>query len=146
MRCRVSKGRLLSLVPAVVVVLGMSVPHSGYALSPTGHVAVLFELDSAEIMPVPHQSILQVLADWSHGGPNAGLLIECYADRVGSEAYNMALSERRCQTVRDALMKGGVPASKIETRAVGEVEFQVRTQDNVAEQANRVAYLSVTWN
>ena len=125
------------------VILGA---HDAGALSPTGHVAVLFESNSAEIKPDPHPSILQALADWSHGGPSAGLLVECYADRVGSEAYNIVLSERRCDVVRAALVAGGVPSDRIETRAFGEREFQVRTEDTVAEQGNRVAYISMKWD
>jgi outer membrane protein OmpA-like peptidoglycan-associated protein len=57
----------------------------------------------------------------------------------------MVLSERRCETVQAALMAGGVPSDRIETHAFGESEFQ-RTEDNVSDQANRVANISIKWN
>jgi outer membrane protein OmpA-like peptidoglycan-associated protein len=141
----IRRGQVVAVVPPLFAVLTLFVSTNGYALSPTGHVVVLFETNSAEIKLSPHPSILQALADWSHGGPTAGLLVECYADRVGSDAYNMVLSERRCETVQAALMAGGVPSDRIETHAFGESEFQ-RTEDNVSDQANRVANISIKWD
>jgi outer membrane protein OmpA-like peptidoglycan-associated protein len=60
-----------------------------------------------------------------------------HADRAGPEDYNMALSLRRADSVRAALIAGGVPADKITVAGRGESEPAVPTPDGVKEQANR---------
>jgi outer membrane protein OmpA-like peptidoglycan-associated protein len=49
----------------------------------------------------------------------AQLMIVGHADVRGPQEYNQALSERRVRIVRDYLVSKGVPADKIQTRAVG---------------------------
>jgi hypothetical protein len=49
----------------------------------------------------------------------ARLMIVGHADVRGSRAYNQALSERRATLIRNYLVSKGVPADKIQTRAVG---------------------------
>jgi peptidoglycan-associated lipoprotein len=65
------------------------------------------------------------------------------ADRVGSSTDNLALSRRRADQVRDALVTAGVPAARIETRWTGEGKQDVATGDEVAEQRNRVVDITV---
>ena len=60
-----------------------------------------------------------------------------HADRAGSEDYNMALSLRRADSVREALIAGGVSADAITVAGRGESEPAVPTADGVKEQANR---------
>lgn len=43
-----------------------------------------------------------------------------HTDRIGTEKYNQALSERRAAAVKDYLVKQGVPAERIYTEARGE--------------------------
>jgi OOP family OmpA-OmpF porin len=43
-----------------------------------------------------------------------------YADRIGSDAYNMRLSSQRAETVRGYLVNNGVDSEKINTEARGE--------------------------
>lgn len=64
-------------------------------------------------------------------------------DRVGTPAANMALSQRRADAVRDALVSAGVPASRIETTWTGEGRQEVATADEAAEQRNRVVDVTV---
>jgi len=46
--------------------------------------------------------------------------VEGHTDAIGSEAYNMKLSERRAESVRDYLTSHGVAAGRITTAAFGE--------------------------
>lgn len=64
-------------------------------------------------------------------------------DRVGSATANLALSQRRADQVRDALITAGVPAARIDTRWTGEAKQDVATGDQVAEQRNRVVDITV---
>jgi len=54
--------------------------------------------------------------------PDAHLILEGRADRRGSVAYNMALSQRRADRVKNFLVGQGVNASNIETKAFGKSE------------------------
>ena len=64
-------------------------------------------------------------------------------DRVGTPAANMALSERRADAVRDALVRAGVPASRIDTTWTGERRQAMATADEASEQRNRVVDITV---
>ncbi|TBR25145.1 MAG: OmpA family protein, partial [Reyranella sp.] len=58
-------------------------------------------------------------------------------DTSGSESYNMALSLRRANAVKDALVREGVPATNIAVLGRGEQGLLVQTGDNVREPQNR---------
>ena len=64
-------------------------------------------------------------------------------DRVGDAASNVALSQRRADQVRDALIAAGVPAAHIDTRWTGESSQKVSTIDEASEQRNRVVDVTV---
>lgn len=60
-----------------------------------------------------------------------------HTDTSGPENYNMALSLRRANTVKDALVRNGVPANAIDAVGVGEARLMVPTGDGVREPQNR---------
>jgi outer membrane protein OmpA-like peptidoglycan-associated protein len=57
--------------------------------------------------------------------------------RPGSEQYNLALSLRRAEAVKAAMIKQGVPASLIVVVGKGESQPLVPTADGVREPQNR---------
>jgi OOP family OmpA-OmpF porin len=60
-----------------------------------------------------------------------------HADRAGPEDYNLQLSLRRANAVRDALVARGISPSNISVAGRGEAEPAVPTPDGVPEQRNR---------
>ena len=66
-----------------------------------------------------------------------------HTDLSGSFDYNMGLSLRRADAVRDALIAGGVSPNQITTAGRGEAEPAVPTADGVREQANRRAEIII---
>jgi OOP family OmpA-OmpF porin len=66
-----------------------------------------------------------------------GVSVTGHADRSGSAAYNLGLSLRRANAVRDALMSEGVAPDVIGVAARGESEPAVWTPNGVPEAANR---------
>jgi outer membrane protein OmpA-like peptidoglycan-associated protein len=50
----------------------------------------------------------------------AVIRLDGYTDVRGTEAYNAALSTARAEAVRDALIRGGMPADRVIVTAVGE--------------------------
>lgn len=50
------------------------------------------------------------------------VLVTGHTDRIGTQAYNQKLSERRADAVRDYLVSKGVPRDKIETLGMGKTQ------------------------
>ncbi|HUL09380.1 MAG TPA: OmpA family protein [Candidatus Acidoferrum sp.] len=97
---------------------------------------VLFDFDKSNINAAAQAVIDQILADAKKMG-TVNLSATGHADRAGSENYNMALSLRRADAVRAALIAGGISADAITVAGRGESEPAVPTADGVKEQANR---------
>src|SRR4029079_15093862 len=60
-----------------------------------------------------------------------------HTDTSGRENYNMPLSLRRANAVKDALVQNGVPATAIAVVGRGEQGLLVPTPDGVREPQNR---------
>lgn len=54
--------------------------------------------------------------------PNITIRMTSHTDRVGSEAYNQALSERRAKSVVDYLIAAGIAPARLEFRGMGETQ------------------------
>ena len=67
-----------------------------------------------------------------------------YADTVGSDAYNMSLSQRRATTVANYLKSKGVAASKIKVIAKGESEATGKTAAERAKDRKVVIDIHMT--
>jgi OOP family OmpA-OmpF porin len=78
-----------------------------------------FAFDSSTLTPEAiHQlsDTLQALQD----DPELRIRIDGYTDSIGSDAYNLRLSERRAEAVKRYLVSEGIAPSRIETRGLGE--------------------------
>ena len=64
------------------------------------------------------------------------VVISGYTDRIGSEDYNMKLSQRRADAVKAYLVEQGIADSRIETVAKGEAD-PIAACDNIKGKANR---------
>ena len=67
----------------------------------------------------------------------SGVAIAGYTDLAGTQQYNLALSKRRADTVKAALVKDGVPAAAIDASWHGKENPRVPTADGVREPQNR---------
>jgi outer membrane protein OmpA-like peptidoglycan-associated protein len=72
--------------------------------------------------------------------PNARFEIIGHTDRRGSDAYNMGLSQRRADSIKELLVQRGIDADKLVTVAKGESEPLITNPKNEAdhEQNRRV--------
>ena len=95
-----------------------------------------FPLDS-DVLGDSAQGALAALVREVKGHAKASINVNGHADRLGTEDYNMDLSERRARFVVDALRKSGVPASMLKYFAYGESDPAVPTADSVGEPKNR---------
>jgi outer membrane protein OmpA-like peptidoglycan-associated protein len=101
-----------------------------------GAYLVFFAWDQADLTPVTQAVLAQVVADYARGQPTR-VVIAGHADRSGTEAYNLALSEQRAQNVARALTARGVPPSALDVQWFGESKPRISTADGVREPQNR---------
>jgi outer membrane protein OmpA-like peptidoglycan-associated protein len=83
------------------------------------------------------QAVIAQLVRYIQSAGNVTVHINGHADRVGSEDYNMSLSERRARFVVKALEAAGIANNIIQFFAFGESDPAVATEDGVAEPKNR---------
>jgi OOP family OmpA-OmpF porin len=103
---------------------------------------VYFDWDRYDIRPDGAAVIADVIADAATLGAPP-ISVTGHTDLSGSAEYNMGLSLRRADSVRDALIAGGVMPEQITTAGRGEEEPAVPTADGVREQANRRAEIII---
>jgi len=102
---------------------------------------VYFGFDSSEITS-QSASILNQHASLLNSNANAGVLIAGNTDERGSREYNMALGERRAQSVSGYLAAQGVSASNIRVISYGEERPVATGTTEEAYAQNRRAELS----
>lgn len=103
---------------------------------------VYFDFDKSNITPAGQAVIDNVLSDAkAHGTPNISVV--GHTDTAGPADYNLKLSLRRADSVRSALIRGGISADRITTAGRGETELAVPTKDGVPEAKNRRAEIIV---
>jgi outer membrane protein OmpA-like peptidoglycan-associated protein len=83
----------------------------------------------------------KILADWK--GKAAGFRIVGHADAVGSEKYNRILSQKRADAVKNALVRRGLPASRISALGVGQKDLAVKTKRGQRLRENRRVQLII---
>jgi peptidoglycan-associated lipoprotein len=108
-----------------------------------GWYQVMFDTNKFDLTP-NGQAVINNVANAVSSDKAVWVTVIGKTDRVGSEAANLALSEKRAERVRDALVATGkVPANRIATRWSGEGKQDVVTPDDVAERRNRVVDITV---
>ncbi len=97
---------------------------------------VFFGFASAEVTTAGTRVIDDAIAAAERLGI-VDFTITGHADRAGPEDFNLELSLKRANAVRDVLVERGVKSSGISVAGRGEAENAVATADGVREQANR---------
>jgi OOP family OmpA-OmpF porin len=88
----------------------------------------LFGFDSAKLNP--NQPKLDDIANVLSGNTSIdNVTISGYADRLGSDKYNLKLSERRANAVKDYLVGKGVSANRLNAVGKGEANPVVTCND-----------------
>lgn len=96
----------------------------------------LFDTDSSDIRSNEMSKVSDIAA-YMRQNPPTQVGIDGYADPRGTKPYNQALSERRVNAIRDALVEAGVPGNKIQTGAFGEQRLQCNESTEACWQSNR---------
>ncbi|OEZ54322.1 OmpA family protein [Duganella sp. HH105] len=106
---------------------------------------VLFNVDRAELSAEGMRTA-QKLADVLLQDPRGAVLIEGFTDSTGTAAHNLELSQRRAESVRNALIGMGVKADKVATRGYGEAFPVASNTDAGSRQLNRRVEIVLSQN
>ena len=97
---------------------------------------VLFAFDKATLSPEAFRNV-DKLADFLKKHPNRSVLIEGHTDSVGSDEYNLDLSEKRADAVRNALVAKGVGEERITPKGYGKKYPVASNNTSDGRQLNR---------
>ena len=75
--------------------------------------------------------------------PSASIKVEGHCDERGTSEYNIALGERRANSVKDYLIRLGISADNIRTVSYGEEKPFCREQNKECWQTNRRGHLVI---
>ena len=104
---------------------------------------IYFDFDKYNLRPDAQAALDDMIFDIKDR-QLGGIISAGHTDTAGPPPYNMELSQRRADTVAEALIKAGIPAQIITTEAFGETDLAVPTPDNTPDQANRRVVVDFT--
>jgi peptidoglycan-associated lipoprotein len=105
----------------------------------------LFDFDKSTIRPDASTALkddVGVIRDILAAYPNQKLLIEGHADERGSEEYNLALGDRRAQSVKDFLTSMGIPDRQLTLISYGKERPVCSDESESCYQRNRRAHVT----
>ena len=104
--------------------------------SPLSVRVIYFEYDSSEIRPEYRQAI-EAHAAYLAANPSTNITLEGHADERGSREYNLALGERRADSVKRQMNLLGASTNQIRTVSYGEERPAIDGHDETAWSENR---------
>jgi len=103
---------------------------------------ILFSFDSS-VLSDQAQQILNNKADYLRANSGIMVTVEGHCDNRGTEAYNIALGERRAESVKNFLVDLGISANRLKTISYGEERPIAMGQDEASWAKNRRAQFMV---
>jgi len=103
---------------------------------------VFFVYDQYNIR-ADQRGTVEALAAWLDTYPSVTLTVEGHADERGTREYNLALGERRANSVRDYLVALGINPARLSTVSYGEERPAVLGSNDSAWAQNRRGVFAV---
>ena len=97
---------------------------------------VLFESNAADLRADALQK-LYVLVTYLKEHPDRNVLIEGHTDSIGTETYNLELSQRRATAVRTFLVRNGIDPERLAARGYGQAQPVASNVTAAGRQENR---------
>jgi len=99
---------------------------------------VFFDFDKFNV-DRKDRDTLDKQAAWLKANPSVSIIVEGHADERGTREYNLALGERRANSVKDYLISIGVNPARVKTTSYGkERPVAVGSNDDAWRQNRRV--------
>ncbi|MEN2281932.1 OmpA family protein [Algoriphagus sp. SE2] len=104
-----------------------------------GFVNVYFAFDSAK--PLSYSiSSAHYISNFLKRNPGVSLEVKGYADELGSEDYNIKLSERRAKAVYDIIVSSGIDTSRLTYKGYGEDTTVDKSSADARQLARRTSF------
>jgi OOP family OmpA-OmpF porin len=98
---------------------------------------ILFDIDKTDIRPAYHDEVAKA-GDFMKQNPTTTAVIEGYTDEVGSDDYNMRLSQQRAESVVKALVTDfGIDPSRLSAKGYGKTKPIADNSTDEGRQKNR---------
>lgn len=104
--------------------------------SPLSNRIIYFEYDSSEVL-AQYRPTIEAHASYLASNPGVSVTLEGHADERGSREYNLALGERRAESVKRQMTVLGASDSQIRVVSYGEERPAVDGHDEYAWSQNR---------
>lgn len=101
-----------------------------------------FEYDRSELKP-EWQQTLERHAQWLKSHASVSVQVEGHCDERGTEEYNLALGQRRADSVRTFLVEKGVDPNRVSTISYGKLRPLTFDANNESHALNRRAMFLV---
>src|SRR5487761_805116 len=101
-----------------------------------GEKSIRFDFDKADIEP-QYRDILNRIAGVLMTLKGYSIYVYGYTDDIGTQDYNLKLSARRAQAVRDSLVQAGINPGLITTKGFGQSDPRLKDDSPQARAANR---------
>jgi peptidoglycan-associated lipoprotein len=117
---------------------GSAVPpvQAGGSQRPDLKRSVYYEYDKYDVK-AEYRALLESHARWLKANPQARLTVEGNCDEQGSREYNLALGQRRAESVTKMLVLMGAKPDQIEAVSFGEEKPRANGHDDKAWSENR---------
>jgi outer membrane protein OmpA-like peptidoglycan-associated protein len=121
---------------------GATITRVGEGIAVSFPSGILYPFNSTEILPAGKDNLRQ-LATSLDKYPNSDVLIVGHTDSVGTDAYNLDLSQRRALAASAYLQSLGVPAARLQTQGKGESEPISSNDTDDGRQRNRRVEIAI---
>lgn len=105
--------------------------------------ALRFEFNSAELRPEGREVLSRIAGILLTSG-EFGLGVHGHTDDVGSQEYNLRLSERRAEAVKDYLREAGIDPAIVTTKGHGKSSPVAKGNDDASRAKNRRVEIALT--
>ncbi len=123
----------------------VAVERVGEGIKLTFDSQLLFDYGKADLRE-SNKASLRKLSESLKDYPNTNILVVGHTDNVGTDTYNLTLSEKRASSVADYLKSVGVTGSRLSIQGRGETEPKVENDNDNGRQLNRRVELAIYAN
>ena len=103
---------------------------------------IYFNFDDASLSS-DARDVLKDKVEWLRENPGVSVLIEGHCDERGTAEYNIALGQRRAQSVKTFMVNAGVSPSRLSTISYGEERPVAMGSNESAWAKNRRAHFRI---
>ena len=103
---------------------------------------IYFDYDDSSLDDMARE-LLKKKAEWMNDNPDVSVVIEGHCDERGTTEYNLALGDRRAESVRSFLIDLGIDSTRLEKISYGEEMPAVQGSNEDAWAKNRRAAFTI---